>query len=326
MPMNKKIWGLAILVFSILIVSPFLGIVHIDLPTIFQNNFSSFIFWQLRVPRALLGFIAGAILALSGLVCQNLFKNNLATPDLLGISSGAAAGAVVALKFNLYISFLGMGGLYFFSFLGALSAVVFIFFIAKVIKNSSLYTFLMSGVAINFFYSALIVFFQYTFNYTDTFSLLRWLMGGVSVSGYKEIYFLLALLLIFLGVILFFKKEFLLVSAGEEFAQSRGLDVVHFRIFAFLALSFFVGTVVSICGPIGFVALVVPHVARSWGGSKYTRTVYFTLLLGGGLLVLADILARTLIPPVEIPVGIVTSLFGAPFFLMLLIAQLKKTD
>jgi iron complex transport system permease protein len=264
--MNKKAMTLAAFVFFVLLVSPFWGIVQIDLRTIFQDNPSSFIFWQLRVPRALLGFIAGAILALSGLVCQNLFKNSLATPDLLGISSGAAAGAVVALKFNLYLPFLGMGGLYLFSFLGALSAVFFIFLIAKSIKNSSLYTFLMSGVAINFFYSALIVFFQYTFDFSDTFSLLRWLMGGVFVSGYKEILFLLLLLLIFLIVVFFFKKEFLLVSAGDDFAQSRGLDVARFRIFSFLALSFFVGTVVSICGPIGFIALIVPHLARSWGG------------------------------------------------------------
>lgn len=324
--MNKKIWLLGILVFFILLVSPFWGIVHIDLPTIFQNNSSSFIFWQLRIPRTLLGFIAGAILSLSGLVCQNLFKNDLATPDLLGISSGAAAGAVVALKFNLTISFLGMGGLYFFSFLGALSAVLFIFFIARVVKNSSLYTFLMSGVAINFFYSAMIVFLQYTFDYSDTFSLLRWLMGGVSVSGYKGIVFLFVLLLLFLSFIFLFKKEFLLVSAGDDFAQSRGLDVSRFRIFSFLGLSFFVGTVVSMCGPIGFVALIVPHLARSWGASHYAHTVYFAFLLGGGLLVLADFLARTLMPPVEIPVGIITSLFGAPFFLLLLIAQLKKTN
>lgn len=324
--MNKKIWLLSILIFFILVVSPFWGIVHIDWHTIFQNNSSSFIFWQLRVPRTLLGFIAGSILALSGLVCQNLFKNNLATPDLLGISSGAAAGAVVALKFNLYISFLGMGGLYLFSFLGAFSAVLFIFIIARIIKNSSLYTFLMSGVAINFFYSSIIVFFQYIFDFSDTFSLLRWLMGGISVAGYKEIIFLLFLLILFLFFIFSFKKEFLLVSAGEDFAQSRGLNIANFRIFSFLGLSFFVGAVVSICGPIGFIALVVPHVSRSWGASHYNTTVAFTFLLGGGLLVLADILARTLIPPVDIPVGIVTSLLGAPFFLLLLIAQLKKTN
>jgi len=306
--------------------TPFLGITPIDPGRIFQDSANSFIFWHLRVPRTILGFVAGAILALSGLVCQNLFKNNLATPDLLGISSGAAAGAVIALKFKLHLSFLGNGGAYIFSYLGAISAVLFIFMVARLIKNSSLYTFLMSGVAINFFYASVIVFFQYIFDYSDTFSLLRWLMGGISVAGYGEIVFLFCLLVVFLVLVFSFKKEFLLVSAGDDFAQSRGLNVANFRIYSFLGLSFFVGAVVSTCGPIGFIALVVPHVSRSWGKSHYNETVAFTFLLGGSLLVLADLLARTLIPPVDIPVGIVTALLGAPFFLLLLIAQLKKTD
>jgi iron complex transport system permease protein len=324
--MNKKIWLLFLFAVILLVFTPFLGITPIDLRGIFQNSPNSFIFWYLRLPRTILGFVAGAILALSGLVCQNLFKNNLATPDLLGISSGAAAGAVVALKFKLHLSFFGIGGLYVFSYLGAISAVLFIFIVARLIKNSSLYTFLMSGVAINFFYSSIIVFFQYIFDYSDTFSLLRWLMGGISVAGYGEIVFLVFLLVVFLILVFAFKKEFLLVSAGDDFAQSRGLNVANFRIYSFLGLSFFVGAVVSTCGPIGFIALVVPHVSRSWGVSHYNATVAFTFLLGGVLLVLADLLARTLIPPVDIPVGIVTALLGAPFFLLLLIAQLKKTD
>jgi iron complex transport system permease protein len=324
--MNKKIYLLGIIVFLLMLLIPFLGIVPINWQTILKSNSNSFIFWQLRVPRTLLGFASGSILALSGLVCQNLFKNNLATPDLLGISSGAAAGAVMALKFNLYVSFLGLGGLVLFSYLGALSSVLFVLLISRMVRNASLYTFLMCGVALNFFYSALIVFFQYLFDFSNTFSLLRWLMGGISVVGYHEIIFLSALLLIFLLAIFLFKKEFLLLSAGDHFAQSRGLPVNHFRIYSFLGLAFFVGAVVSICGPIGFVALIVPHIARLWGRNNYRETVIFSLLLGGGFLVLADFLARTLIPPVDVPVGIITSLFGAPFFLSLIIAQLKKAE
>ena len=326
MSMNKKIYLLGIIVFLLVILIPFLGIVHVNWQTILQKNPHSFIFWQLRVPRTLLGFVSGAILALSGLICQNLFKNNLATPDLLGISSGAAAGAVLALKFNLYISFLGLGGLVIFSYLGALSSVLFVLLISRMVRSTSLYTFLMCGVALNFFYSALIVFFQYLFDFSNTFSLLRWLMGGISVVGYHEIIFLSALLLIFLILIFFFKSEFLLVAAGDHFAQSRGLPVHHFRIYSFLGLAFIVGAVVSICGPIGFIALIVPHISRLWGKSNYSATVMFSLLLGGGFLVLADFLARILIPPVDIPVGIITSLFGAPFFLLLIISQLKKAE
>jgi iron complex transport system permease protein len=324
--MNRKLWLLVFVVIILLVLTPFWGIIPIEIKNVFQNNPNSFVFWHLRVPRSFLGFIAGAILALSGLVCQNLFKNSLATPDLLGISSGAAAGAVIALKFNIHLTLFGIGGLCVFSYFGAISAVFFISIITKIIKNSSLYTFLMSGVAINFFYSSIIVFFQYIFDYSNTFSLLRWLMGGISVAGYKEVLFLFVILIMFLIFIFLFKHEFMLISAGEDFATSRGLNAANFRIYSFLGLSFFVGAVVSFCGPIGFVALVVPHVSRSWGRGQYNATVWFTLLLGGGLLILADFLARSLIPPVDIPVGIVTSLLGAPFFLILLVAQLKKTD
>lgn len=324
--MNKKLLLLAGLVLLLLAVTPFIGVVAIDLRGLLQKTPGSFIFWQLRLPRALLGFAAGGILALSGLVCQNLFKNNLATPDLLGISSGAAAGTVVALKLNIQLTVLGIGGLYVFSFLGALSAILFIFLVAKWIRNSSLYTLLMSGVAINFFYSSIIVVFQYVFDFSDTFSLLRWLMGGIAVAGYGEVLFLFVLLALFLILVFLFRDEFLLVSAGDDFAASRGLNVAAFRKYSFLGLAVFVGAVVSICGPIGFVALVVPHVSRAWGASRFRATVGFTFLLGGGLLVLADLLSRLLAPPVEIPVGIVTSLMGAPFFLALLVAQLKKAD
>jgi len=324
--MNKKIYWLAAIVFLFMVIIPFLGIVPIKWQILLHKNPDSFIFWQLRVPRTLLGFVSGSILALSGLVCQNLFKNSLATPEILGISSGASAGAVLALKFNLYIPFFGLGGLVLFSYLGALSSVLFVLLISRMVRNASLYTFLMCGVALNFFYSALIVFFQYLFDYANTFSLLRWLMGGISVVGYHEITLLGTLLLLLLSAIFLFKKEFLLLSAGDHFAQSRGLPVQRFRIYAFLGLTFFVGAVVSICGPIGFVALIVPHISRLWGKNHYGQTVLFSLLLGGGFLVLADCLARTLIAPAEMPVGIITSLFGAPFFLALIIAQLKKAE
>jgi iron complex transport system permease protein len=324
--MNKKIYWLALIVLALVLVLPFLGIVPIGWQSIFKNDSSSFVFWRLRVPRTILGFVSGSILALSGLVCQNLFKNDLATPDLLGISSGAAAGAVLALKFNLFISVLGLGGMFLFSYLGALSSVLFVLLISRIMRKASLYTFLMCGVALNFFYSALIVFFQYLFDFSNTFSLLRWLMGGISVVGYHEIIFLSALLLVLLLAIFAFRNEFLLMSAGDHFAQSRGLPVHRFRIFSFLGLAFVVGAVVSICGPIGFIALIVPHMGRLWGRSRYNETVFISILLGGGFLVLADFLARTLVPPVEVPVGIITSLFGAPFFLFLLIAQLKKTE
>ncbi|MBN2346259.1 MAG: iron ABC transporter permease [Candidatus Aminicenantes bacterium] len=322
--MSRKLLILCLVAAFLLVLVPFLGIIPVGWADVLRESPGHFIFWSLRVPRTLVGFIAGASLALAGLVCQNVFKNDLATPDLLGISSGAAAGTVIALKFKLRLAVLGMSGLHVFSFAGALSAVLLIFFIVRVVKNVSLYTFLMCGIAINFFFSSVIVFFQYVFDYADTFSLLRWMMGGIANAGYREAALLLVLLLLFLLFILFFAREFQMLSAGDEFAAGRGLNVGRFRAFSFLVLAFFIGAVVSVCGPIGFIALVVPHVSRLWGGNRFQATVAITFLLGGCLLVSADLLARSLVPPLDIPVGIVTSMFGAPFFLLLLLAQLRK--
>lgn len=324
--MNRKLWLVAALIVFLLAVTPFLGIVAVDPRALLQETPASFIFWQLRLPRALLGFAAGGILALAGLICQNLFRNNLATPDLMGVSSGAAAGAVIALELRGGLAGLGIGGPYLFSFMGALAAILLIFAIARLVRSFSLYTLLMSGVAINFFFSAVIVIFQYVLDFADTFSLLRWLSGGIVVAGYFEAVFLLALLAAFLALAWVFRRELLLVSAGDDFAESRGLDAAAFRRWAFIGLAVFVGAVVSLCGPIGFVALVVPHLSRSWGRCRHGETMAFTVLLGGGLLVLADLLARSLLPPVEVPVGVVTSLLGAPFFLVLLLAQLRRGE
>jgi iron complex transport system permease protein len=324
--MNKKIWLPAIAILLLLLIVPFLGIIPVHWRELLGNGPGTFVFWQMRVPRTLLGFVSGAILALSGLVCQNLFKNDLATPDLLGISSGAAAGAVLALKFNLSFPVAGMGGLVVFSYLGALSSVASVMIITRIVRSTTLYTLLLCGVALNFFYSALIVFFQYLFDFSSTFSLLRWLMGGISIVGYRETVFLGALLLLFLLALLVFRREFLLASAGDQFALSRGLEVHRFRMYSFLGLAFIVGAVVSICGPIGFIALIVPHFARLMGRNRYHEAILLSMVMGGGFLVVADFMARTLLPPVEVPVGIITSLIGAPFFLAMIIAQLKKAE
>lgn len=324
--MNRRLWLVAALVALLLAVTPFLGVVAVDPRALLKPTPASFIFWQLRLPRALLGFAAGGILALAGWVCQNLFRNDLATPDLLGVSSGAAAGAVIALQFKERLAGLGIGGTTLFSFMGALAAILLIFAIARLVRSFSLYTLLMSGVAINLFFSAVIVIFQYVLDFADTFSLLRWLTGGIVVAGYSAAVFLLALLAVFVGLAWLFRQELLLVSAGDDFAASRGLDPAAFRRYAFVGLAVFVGAVVSLCGPIGFIALVVPHLSRSWGRCRHGETMAFTVLLGGGLLVLADLLARSLLPPIEMPVGVVTSLLGAPFFLFLLLAQLRQGE
>ncbi len=307
-----------------LILIPFLGIIDINISKLFSDNPDSFIFWQLRLPRTIMAFIVGSSLALGGLIFQNIFKNSLATPYTLGVSSGAAAGTVAALKLNLVLSIFGINFIYLAGFLGGILSILLILGISRITKSYSVYTILMSGVAINFFFSAFILLLQYMVDITQTVSVLRWLMGSISVSGYKDIVIIFPVWIFFISAALLLKKELILISGGENFAGSRGLDVKKFRMLLFIIVSLVTGMIVSMTGPIGFIGLIVPHISRQFVKDDFRFLVILTVISGGTLLALADLLARTLIPPAEIPVGVITSFFGAPFFIFILISSLRK--
>ncbi len=312
-------FGLLILIFI-----PFLGIIDLDFSKLFSNNPDSFIFWQLRFPRTIMAFIVGSSLALGGLIFQNIFKNSLATPYTLGVSSGAAAGTVAAMKLNLVLSIFGINFIYIAGFLGGILSILLILGISRITKSYSVYTILMSGVAINFFFSAFILLLQYMVDITQTVSVLRWLMGSISFSGYQDILIIFPVWIFFVSAALLLKKELVMISGGENFAETRGLDVKRFRILLFIIVSLVTGMIVSITGPIGFIGLIVPHISRQFVKDDFRFLVILTVISGGILLALADLLARTLIPPAEIPVGVITSFFGAPFFLFILISSLRK--
>lgn len=322
--MNKKYVFLTILGLLVLILLPFIGIIKIDLTTLFRENSSSFIFWQLRLPRTLLGFMAGSSLALAGLIFQNLFKNSLATPYTLGISSGASAGIVLGIKLHLSATLLGINGLVILGFGGALLSIGVILGIARLVRSYSIYTLLMSGVAINFFFSSFILITQYLFDFSQTLSILRWLMGGISVTGYRELLFLLPVFVFFILAAILLKKELVIASAGEAFAYAKGLNIRRFRIIVFITVSFIIGILVSLVGPIGFVGLIIPHISRLIFRRDFKSILAFTIISGGLFLAITDFVSRILIRPVEIPVGIITSLMGAPFFLFVLISHLRK--
>jgi len=309
-----------------LTVLPFLG------PSAWQKDLNisaeekSFIFWQLRLPRTLLALSAGAVLALAGLIFQNLFRNGLATPYTLGVSSGAAAGAVAAVKMQLGFSFLGIGAVQAAGFLGALVSVGLIMLIARSIRSYAVYTLLMAGIAINFFFSALIVLLQYLQDYAHTLSIMRWLMGGVATSGYREPFLLGVIALAFLWLSLVLRKELALSAAGDSFAAGKGLEIQKFRLGLLLIVSLFIGITVSLIGPVGFIGLVIPHVCRRLAGSNYRAQILLSAWLGGVTLALADFLSRTLIAPAEVPVGIITSFFGAPFFVYILVSTRGRSQ
>ena len=313
--------GFVLLIFIII---PFLGVIDLDMSNLFSNNPDSFIFWQLRLPRTIMAFIVGSSLALGGLIFQNIFKNSLATPYTLGVSSGAAAGTVAALKLNLVLSIFGINFIYIAGFLGGILSILLILGITRITKSYSVYTILMSGVAINFFFSAFILLLQYMVDITQTVSVLRWLMGSISISGYRDILVIFPVWVFFVSAALLLNKELVMISGGENFAETRGLDVKKFRILLFIIVSIITGMIVSITGPIGFIGLIVPHISRQFVKDDFRFLVILTVVFGGILLAVADLLARILIPPAEIPVGVITSFFGAPFFLFILISSLRK--
>ena len=319
----------ALFLFSLgaVLLAPFVGMLSLspaDLWTSLSGT-EGRIFLELRLPRVLLGWITGATLSLCGMVFQALFRNSLASPDMLGVSTGAAFGAVLSIRYGLAFSFLGIfSGLSLSAFLGAMAATAIIYgagSLSRGRRGGS--TLLLSGVAMSFLFGSLNMLIQYGAGYVDTFRMMRWSMGGISAVGFSApLTALPALVLIYFASRLY-APELNLLVCGEEMAQSRGVPVGKLERILFFAVSLAVGLNVAICGPIGFVGLMSPHICRALVGADHRRLAPASLLFGGGFLVLCDTAARTLWAPAEIPVGVLTSCLGSIFFLWLLLTGKK---
>ena len=295
---------------------PLSGIVHGD-PSV------SLIFWQIRLPRILLALLGGAALAVSGLGFQTLFRNPLAEPYTLGVSSGAALGAVLALRFEggqfLGLSLVGLA-----SFAGALGATALIVGLALRRQGIQTSTLLLAGVAVSLSCSAIILFLQYLADSTQTFRMVRWMMGGLSVVGYGEVLWLFPWVLGGSAALFALRWELNLLLTGEELAASRGVDLARLRRLVLLATSLMIGALVAVAGPIGFVGLIVPHILRRAVGHDHLYLVPACILGGGAFLTLCDAAGRTVMSPAELPVGILTALLGGPFFLWLLVWRRRE--
>jgi iron complex transport system permease protein len=281
-----------------------------------EDSLASTILWQLRVPRVLLALLVGAILSLSGLCFQTLFRNSLAEPYTLGVASGAALGAALVFVLGAGLApglpWLGAAG-----FGGALAATGLVLALAKGRRDGP-NTLLLAGVAVALTTQALIVTLQYFSDATQTLRMVRWMMGGLGTVGYAEVLWLLPWFLILAAIAFAHRSELDLLLAGEEIAAARGADLPRLRLWILGGASLAVGAMVAVAGPIGFVGLVAPHVARRWVGPSHRRLIPATLLFGSAFLMLCDLAARTLLAPTQIPVGVVTALLGGPFFLWIL--------
>ncbi len=321
----------SIILFSMLCLlsAPFIGMQSLSIEDITGEGSGGRIFWELRLPRALLGWTTGATLSLCGMVFQALFRNSLASPDMLGVSTGAAFGAVVSIRLGLSFTLFGLfSSLSVCSFLGAMAAVGTICAAwrlrgGRVVSEGTL---LLSGVAVSFLFSSLNMILQYGGGYVDTFRVMRWSMGGIQTVGFSSLRAAVPAFLLILCTAALFSRELDLLVCGEEMAMSRGVSVERVRRLLFITVSLSVGVNVAVCGPIGFVGLVAPHICRSLVGPEHSRLCAASLFFGGGFLVLCDTAARTLWAPAEIPVGVLTSCTGSAFFLWLLLGKGGRKD
>ena len=317
--------GLALVTIAL---APLVGSTSISLTRAFDwsipvdENPDAQILFIARLPRTLAGALVGATLATAGVVFQGLLRNPLATPFTLGVSAGAALGAMLAITFAPSLLWLGIPLAPLASFAGSILAVGVVYFLATARhRGLSTNTLLLAGVTMNAFFSALILFVQYFANFADTFRILRWLMGDLDVSGYAPLVSTLPLVVVAFAAFAWLARPLNLLSLGTDTAESRGLDVVRAQRVAFVSASLATGAAVSVGGPVGFIGIIVPHLVRLMVGADHRVVLPASALFGAAFLVACDALSRTLMAPVELPVGIITALIGGPFFLWLLIRK-----
>jgi iron complex transport system permease protein len=278
------------------------------------------------VPRVLAAFCAGSGLALCGMVFQSVFRNPLADPFTLGTASGASCGAAVTILLGITGSFAGIPWISLGAFIGAVAAMASVYAIASLKKSSSGITMLLAGISVSFLFSSLLMFFQYISSYRDSFQIVRWLLGGIQVTGFGSLVSLFSFWAVGVALVVLRLPALDQLSAGEDLARSRGVDVAAAKQWLLVAATLVIGGTVAVCGPIGFVGLMVPHICRRLVGANHLFLGPATLFLGGVLLVIADTVGRTIIAPAELPVGVLTALIGGPFFLWLLFGRKEARD
>jgi len=319
----KKPWlslaGLCLFTLAVLALAPFLGMQWIPFHAAGSEQT---ILFDIRIPRVLCAFAAGAMLSLGGMSFQALFRNPLATPYTLGVSSGAALGAALFIRLGLAFSILGISGTSLAAFIGALFSILLVYGLTQLKGGFSTPTLLLSGLAISFFFSSLILFIQYISGLTQSFSIVHWMMGNLSTANYGNLVNLLPFLTIGSGILACLHREMNLFLIGEDMAVSRGVNTGLVKKLIFFSASLMVGGVVAVCGPIGFVGMMSPHICRLLVGSDHRFLTPASFLFGGTFLVLCDTLTRVLSSwssGAELPVGVLTALLGGPFFIALLL-------
>ena len=326
--MRNNIFGKIILIIFILIFltlfSITIGSVKIPLRDVISvlsgksaDGSLNVIILRLRMPRIAMAIIAGGTLSIIGASLQALFRNPLADPYIIGISSGAALGATSTFFLQRITGKFFIFYLPIFSFIGAFIAMILVYRLSLMGSKVIVENLLLSGVIIGFITNALITIII-AFSEREVHDILFWLMGDLSHAKWEDILIILIPIAFGIGVLLYLSSELNAISLGEEVAYNLGINPESLKRKIFFISSFLVGLVVSFSGIIGFVGLVIPHIVRLLVGADHRFVMPFSILMGSIFLLLCDDIARTIVAPQELPIGVITSLIGAPLFIYLL--------
>ena len=284
----------------------------------------SIIINRIRLPRILLSFLVGAGLSVAGVIFQGIIRNPMVDPYIVGISSGAGTGVTLAIVLGLNFTFLGFETLPFMAFLGAIITVYIVYQLAKVDNKIPVMTFLLAGVAMGFVLNALTSFLM-VIGTRDLHKIIYWLMGSLANSSWNDIKMMLPYFVVGIIPIFLYLHDLNIILLGEENAQYLGVDVEKVKIILIICATLITASVVSVSGSIGFIGLIIPHITRLLVGPDHRKLIPFSIIIGGLFMVVCDDLARVLLSPLEIPVGIITSLAGGPYFIYLLKQKKEKS-
>ncbi|PKA12533.1 Fe3+-siderophore ABC transporter permease [Leptospira meyeri] len=319
---KKTIFILGCTIFTILsaILSSLLGAMNISLENLLQkNSLESRVFFELRIPRILLGLMVGGSLAWSGSLAQGLFRNPIIDPGLIGITAGCSLFAAIAIVLGASFSFLhSIWSVFLFSFIGGILSSFLIFFFAKSKGRTDIFSLLLSGIAVNAICYSAIGILSYIANESQLRNLSLWNMGSLGGSSWSNLKSFSLFLIFPIAVSPFIANQLNVFILGEREASHLGISTELLKTITILFIGVSTGTCISLVGNIGFVGLAVPHIVRLAIGQDYRYLLFTSYILGGGLLCFADGICRVVIAPSEIPVGIATALLGSPFFLSLI--------
>jgi len=315
--LNKREEGvalilLAIFLFIAMLLSLLLGSVFLSPADLWKSE----ILWQIRLPRVILAALIGLLLSISGVILQGVLRNPLADPYILGISAGGAVGAAVSIALGAQFVVLGMSSIPATAFIFALLAVFIVYKLAQVGGKAAPETLILAGVAFSAFCAAILSLIIIISGNLQ--AIYFWLLGSLSSASWENVLTIVPYAVIGGGVAYFFSKDLNALLLGEEMAATLGVDVENARLVLIGAASLMTAAAVSVSGLIGFVGLIVPHWIRLIIGPNHRLLIPVSALSGMLLMVVADTIARTILSPLEIPIGIIMALVGAPFFLYLL--------